>query len=53
VRKNGDFEKIQDWNSIELLAIGDKSAHLVNGRIVNTLFELQGQDVRDRNAYAP
>jgi len=53
VRKNGDFEKIQDWNSIELLAIGDKSAHLVNGRIVNTLFELQGQDVQDRNAYAP
>ena len=53
VRKNGDFERIQDWNTIELLAIGDKSAHLVNGRIVNTLYELVGQDVEDRNAYRP
>jgi hypothetical protein len=51
VRKSGDFERIQDWNTIEVLAIGDKAAHLVNGRIVNTLFELVGQDVDDRNVY--
>ena len=53
VRKNGDFEKIQDWNTIEVLAIGDKAAHLVNGRIVNTLYELTGQEVQDRNVYRP
>ncbi len=53
VRKNGDFERLQDWNTIELLAIGDKTAHLVNGRIVNTLYELEAQDVTDRNVYRP
>jgi len=53
VRKNGDFERVQDWNTIEVLAIGDKAAHLVNGRIVNTLYELVGQDVQDRDAYRP
>lgn len=53
VRKNGDFEIIQDWNKIELLAIGNKAAHLVNGRIVNTLYELEAQDVADRDVYRP
>jgi len=53
VRKNGDFEKLLDWNTIEVLAIEDKAAHLVNGRIVNTLYELVGQDVQDRNTYRP
>ena len=53
VRKNGDFERIQDWNTIELLVIGNKAAHLVNGRIVNTLYELEAQDVANRDAYHP
>jgi hypothetical protein len=53
VRKNGDFERIQEWNTIELLAIGNKTAHLVNGRVVNSLYELEGQDVKDRNVYRP
>ncbi len=53
VRKNGDFERLQDWNMIELLAIGDKAAHLVNGRIVNTLYELEAQDTADRDVYRP
>ncbi len=53
VRKNGDFENVQEWNTIEVLAIGDQSAHLVNGRIINTLYELKGQDVMDRNVYRP
>jgi Domain of Unknown Function (DUF1080) len=51
--KNGNFEKLGDWNTIELIAIGDKSAHLVNGRIVNSLYEIVGQDVNDRNVYRP
>ena len=53
VRKNGDFEKIEYWNTIELLAIEDRAAQLVNGRIVNTLYELVGQDLQDRNSYHP
>lgn len=53
VFKNGNFENLDGWNTIELIAIGDKAAHLVNGRIVNSLYELVGQDVRDRNVYRP
>ena len=53
VRKNGNFERMQDWNTIELLAIGNKAAQLVNGRIVNTLYELEAQEVADRNVYHP
>jgi hypothetical protein len=53
VHKNGDFEHILEWNTIELLVIGNKAAHLVNGRVVNSLFELEGQDVTDRNIYRP
>lgn len=53
VKKNGDFERRMDWNTIELLAIGDKAAHLVNGRIVTTLFELVAQEVVNRDVYRP
>jgi len=51
--RNGDFERMDDWNTIELIAIGDRAAHLVNGRIVNTLYEIVGQAIDDRNVYRP
>lgn len=51
VKKNGDFENRGEWNRIELLAIGDKAAHLVNGRIVASLFDLTVQDPKDRDNY--
>jgi hypothetical protein len=53
VVKNGNFEILGGWNTVELIAIGDKAAHLVNGRIVNSLYEIVGQDVSDRNVYRP
>lgn len=53
VKKNGDFERQMDWNTIELLCIGDQAAHLVNGRIVNSLYELVAQTVEDRDVYRP
>lgn len=53
VKKNGDFEQRMDWNTIEILAVGDQAAHLVNGRIVATLYELVVQDAVDRDAYRP
>lgn len=37
-RHAGYYEKLDDWNILDLYAIGDQAAHLVNGRIVNTLF---------------
>jgi hypothetical protein len=53
VLKNGNFERLGQWNTVELLAIGNRAAHLVNGRIVASLYELEGQDVVDRNRYRP
>ncbi|MEO7656657.1 MAG: DUF1080 domain-containing protein [Sphingomicrobium sp.] len=52
VIKNGDFETRMGWNTIELLAIGSKAAHLVNGRIVTTLYNIIGQIGRDRSYHA-
>ncbi len=51
--KNGNFERLGEWNTVELITVADKAAHLVNGRIVNSLYELVGQDVADRNLYRP
>jgi hypothetical protein len=52
VEKNGNFEKLGEWNVIEVIAIGDKAAHLVNGRVVTSLYEMVAQDVDDRNKYS-
>jgi hypothetical protein len=51
--KNGDFERRLEWNTVEVLTVGDKLAVLVNGRIVNTAYEIVGQDVNDRDLYTP
>lgn len=53
ILKNGNFERLQQWNTVELLAIGNKAAHLVNGRIVASLYDIEGQGVEDRNRYTP
>ena len=41
-RHAGEFEKLDDWNRVDLYAFGDQAAHLVNGRIVTTLFRMVG-----------
>lgn len=43
-RHNGQYERLDDWNTVDLYAFGDQAAHLVNGRIVNTLFRMIGRD---------
>lgn len=43
-RHNGQYERLDDWNTIDLYAFDDQAAHLVNGRIVNTLFRMIGRD---------
>lgn len=42
-RHNGQYERLDDWNTIDLYAFDDQAAHLVNGRIVNTLFRMVGR----------
>jgi hypothetical protein len=34
------FERENDWNTLDLVVLDDQAAHLVNGRIVNTVFKL-------------
>ena len=42
--KEGDFEIRNDWNTIEVIIQNDRSAHLVNGRIVNAVNNIQRPD---------
>lgn len=53
VIKNGNFEREFEWNKIEIIAINDKAAHLVNGRIINTLFDMRVQQTDNRNTFIP
>ncbi len=37
---SGPYERLGGWNTLDLYAFDDQAAHLVNGRIVNTLFKI-------------
>jgi hypothetical protein len=39
-RHTGNYERLDGWNTLDLIAFEDQAAHLVNGRIVNTLFRM-------------
>jgi len=39
--KTGDFENREGWNTLDLIAFGDQAAHLVNGRLVTSIFKLR------------
>lgn len=43
-RHAGHYERLDGWNTLELIAFGDQTAQLVNGRIVNTLFKMLRTD---------
>ena len=53
IRADGNFDTLEGWNTIELIARGDSAAHIVNGRIVTALYGLQAQDPADRSRYVP
>ena len=40
LRHSGIYERLDGWNTLDLYAFGDQAAHLVNGRIVNSLFRI-------------
>jgi len=42
--KDGNFELLDGWNTVEVLLQGDKAAHIVNGRTVNVATSLQQPD---------
>jgi len=51
--KDGDFEKLDDWNTVEVIAQGSQATHLVNGRIVNVLRNLEQGDPQNAGQFLP
>src|SRR6185369_1323228 len=44
VIKNADFEDRTGWNSIDVILDGTESTHVVNGRVVNHIWDIRQQD---------
>jgi len=40
----GDFEKLDDWNVLDVIVREDSAAFVVNGRIVNSVFKMERPD---------
>ncbi|WP_428333202.1 3-keto-disaccharide hydrolase [Novosphingobium sp.] len=53
IHADGTFDTLEGWNTVELIAQGDKAAHIVNGRIVTAIYGLQSQDPADKSRYVP
>jgi len=51
--KDGNFEKLHDWNVVEVIWQGDRSAHIVNGRCVNVVSRLQQPDPGNPGKFIP
>lgn len=51
--KDGNFENLHDWNTVEVMWQGDRAAHIVNGRVVNVLSRLQQPDPRNPGQFIP
>jgi hypothetical protein len=51
--KDGNFENLDSWNVLEVVWQGDRSAHIVNGRAVNTLSQLQQPDPQNAATFIP
>lgn len=51
--KDGDFEQLDDWNVVEVIAQGDRATQLVNGRIVNTISKLEQPDPQNAGQFIP
>jgi hypothetical protein len=53
VLKSGDFENRDGWNTVEVIIQGDRSTHLVNGRIVNNARDIQRPDPNNTSRMIP
>jgi hypothetical protein len=51
--KDGDFERLDDWNTVEVIAQGAQATHLVNGRIVNRISNLEQPDPATPGQFIP
>ena len=53
LKKDGNFENLNDWNVVEVIWQGDQAAHLVNGRAVNSISGLQQPDPQNPGKFIP
>jgi hypothetical protein len=51
--KDGDFELLDQWNTVEVVWQGDRAEHIVNGRTVNVATSLQAPDPKNPGQYVP
>jgi hypothetical protein len=51
--KDGDFELLDQWNTVEVIWQGDRAEHIVNGRTVNLATNLQQPDPKNPGQYIP
>ena len=51
--KDGNFENLNDWNVVEVIWQGDRSAHIVNGRVVNMISKLEQPDPQNPGQFIP
>jgi hypothetical protein len=51
--KEGNFEKLDDWNTLELIWQGDKAAHIVNSRCVNVVTNIEYPDPANPGRFLP
>lgn len=51
--KSGDFEDRTAWNTVDVILQGDRSTHLVNGRIVNFAQDIKQSDPQNPSRMIP
>ena len=51
--KDGNFELLDQWNTVEVIWQGDRAAHIVNGRTVNVATSLQQPDPHNPGQFIP
>ena len=51
--KDGNFEVLDGWNTVEVIFQGDKAAHIINGRCVNVITNLQQPDPQQPGRFIP
>jgi hypothetical protein len=51
--KDGNFEMLDNWNVVEVIFQGDKALHIVNGRAVNAVTNLQQPDPANPGKFIP
>ena len=51
--KDGNFELLDTWNTVEIIWQGDRSAHIVNGRTVNAASRIERPDPANPGQFLP